>query len=201
MHVAGPPMNIYKKAGAYRETGEAMEPVIIAYAAQAGAQKIRMALQSAGIPVLSVCSTASAVLAAASKRGREGIVISGFHLPDMAATEMVQLLPRDYSVLLLLAAAQEGAAVPESVTTMRLPIQRQRLVKAVYTLCASHGKRRPRPAEKSAAEKESIRLAKERLMQAQQLTEAQAYRYLQKMSMDMGWKMEETAKLILSEQK
>lgn len=52
---------------------------------------------------------------------------------------------------------------------------------------------------RTAEEEALLNRAKERLMSARGLTEAQAHRWLQKQSMDNGVRMAETARRILDE--
>ena len=59
-------------------------------------------------------------------------------------------------------------------------------------------RKRTRPQERSAEEKELILKAKALLMDRNTMTEPEAYRYIQKCSMDNGTSLTETAQMIIS---
>ena len=59
------------------------------------------------------------------------------------------------------------------------------------------GKKKKPPAEKSDADKQIIEKAKLVLMDRNGMTEPEAFRYIQKVSMDTGRKSVETAEMIL----
>ena len=140
---------------------------------------------------------------AASRFSYGGIVITGLRLPDMAATQLAESLPSGYEILLLLTPSQVALNQEWGVSCLSIPINRADLVDTVRMMLATGGNRpkgrkegdlRPR---RTAAQQELIQEAKELLMVRNHLTEAQAYRYIQKKSMDSGKKMEETARLVL----
>ena len=79
-----------------------------------------------------------------------------------------------------------------------LPASRAEFFATLETLCR-RGPWRPRhPApQRNEEEQRLIRQAKELLMNVNRMSEAEAHRFLQKHSMDMGMKLADTARLIL----
>ncbi len=56
------------------------------------------------------------------------------------------------------------------------------------------------PVQRCEEDRRLVERAKERLMERQSMTEAEAHRYLQKRSMDSGVRLVDVARLVLSEQ-
>lgn len=182
-----------------------MDNVIIAYANHDAAQKIKMVLKSGGLAIQGVCASGSQVLDLASRLPDGGVIVSGLRLNDMMATHLLELLPQQYELLLLLTPSQMAMHVQSGISCLSLPINRADLIDSVHMILTTGGLRRerqprkaqePRP-QRSAEDVANIQKAKELLMERNHLSEAQAHRFIQKKSMDAGKKMEETAKLIL----
>ena len=181
-----------------------MDHVIVAYADERAAQKIRSVLVSNGILVSGVCTTGAQILEAASRFSDGGVVVTGLRLPDMNAMQLTEDLPDGYEILLLLTQTQVALNQILGVSCLSLPLNRADLVDTVRMMLATGGGRRGKQRKEGdlrprrTAEQEAlIQEAKELLMVRNHFTEAQAHRYIQKKSMDTGKKMEETARLIL----
>ena len=67
-----------------------------------------------------------------------------------------------------------------------------------YALERRRRRRRAQPQRRSQEEEQLIQKAKGILMERNHMTEKEAYRYLQKSSMDSGTGLTETAQMILS---
>ena len=120
---------------------------------------------------------------------------SGYDLSDLA-----QCLPSDFEVLLL-GTAQTLSAAPPSVLSLQLPIKAADLVNTVHMILSKQEQKRRRkknrPRARSWKEQNYISNAKMVLMERNHLSEEEAYRYIQKSSMDTGTNMVETAQMIL----
>ena len=150
-----------------------MSSIVIALPKIEDAKKIRSVLERHGFTVASVCSTASSALSNASELG-SGVLICGHRLPDMNYLDLSECLPRDFEILLL-ASARVICEVPSSILSVEMPI----------------------PKLRSEKEQNYISNAKMMLMQRNHLNEEDAYRYIQKSSMDSGTNMVETAQMLL----
>ena len=160
-----------------------MSSIVIALPKIEDAKKIRAILERHGFSVASVCSAASNALASASEL-ESGVLICGYRLPDMNYLDLSDCLPGGFEMLLL-ASERVICEVPDSILSLLSKQERRR----------KKEKKRPKP--RSWKEQNYISNAKMILMQRNHLSEEEAYRYIQKSSMDSGTNMVETAQMIL----
>ena len=176
-----------------------MSSIVIALPKIEDAKKIRSVLERHGFTVASVCSSASSALSNASELG-SGVLICGHRLPDMNYLDLSECLPRDFEMLLL-ASARVICEVPTSILSVQMPIKASDLVNTVNMILTQQERRRrkekQKPKARSWKEQNYISNAKMMLMQRNHLSEDEAYRYIQKSSMDSGTNMVETAQMLL----
>ena len=176
-----------------------MSSIVIALPKIEDAKKIRSVLERHGFTVASVCSTASSALSTASELG-SGVRICGHRLPDMNYLDLSECLPRDFEMLLL-ASARVICEVPSSILSVEMPIKSGDLVNTVSMILMQQDRKRrkekKKPKLRSEKEQNYISNAKMMLMQRNHLNEEDAYRYIQKSSMDSGTNMVETAQMLL----
>ena len=176
-----------------------MSSIVIVLPKIEDAKKIRSVLERHGLSVASVCNTASSALASASELG-SGVMISGYRLPDMNYYDLAECLPKDFE-LLLLASARVICEVPSFILSVEMPMKAGDLVNTVNMILTQQERRRRKeknkPKTRSWKEQNYISNAKMMLMQRNHLSEEDAYRYIQKSSMDSGTKMVETAQMLL----
>ena len=163
------------------------------------AKKIRTILERHGFAVASVCNSASNALAAVSQLDG-GLLISSARLPDMNYVEVREYLPQSFE-LLILASERILSEIPESFLTLQMPMKASDLVNTVNMVLSQLDRRRRRekkkPKPRTWKEQNYISNAKMLLMQRNHLSEEEAYRYIQKCSMDSGTNMVETAQMVL----
>ena len=106
-----------------------------------------------------------------------------------------------YFEMLLLASQRIIDEAPNSVSTVQMPMKASVLVDAVndmlYHLERRIKKEKKKPKPRSEKEQNYISNAKRLLMEKNQMTEEEAYRHIQKCSMDSGTNMVETAQMLL----
>ena len=119
-----------------------------------------------------ICDTGSDVLRKVEDMDIS-LVVCTRKMQDMGYEEMYNYLPSNVSMLLLISSIR-----------MLLPAGYRRTSK--------------RPVTRSMGDKLTIDKAKMLLMERNNMTEPEAYRYMQKNSMDMGRTLSETAQMILS---
>lgn len=164
------------------------------------AKRIRKILMGHGFEDVVSCNTASAALIEANKHQR-GLIISSYRLKDMHYTQLVECMPRYYEILLMGSAGvvSEAASGIMSVTT---PVKVYDLVNSVEMLLRqierTFRKQKRMPRARSEKERNYIQNAKTVLMERNHLSEDEAFRYIQKCSMDSGTNMVETAQMILT---
>lgn len=173
--------------------------IVIALPKIEDAKKIRTILTRHGFPVAAVVTTGSGALASLTELDG-GILVCGYHLSDMYYHELLEYLPK-YSELLLIASNKVMADVPPSVLSVEMPLKVSDLVNTVDMIFSQLERRwkkeRKKPKARSEKEQNYISNAKMLLMERNHLSEDEAYRYIQKCSMDSGTNMVETAQMVL----
>ena len=176
-----------------------MGSIVIALPKIEDAKKIRAILVRHGFPVAAVCNTAANALAGASELGY-GVLICGYRLTDMYYQDLLDCLPPGFDMLLL-ASSKVIQDAPSSVLTIEMPLKVGDLVNTVNMMLTQIERRRKNDRKKlkvrSWKEQNYISNAKMLLMQRNHLSEEEAYRYIQKCSMDSGTNMVETAQMLL----
>lgn len=176
-----------------------MSSIVIALPKIEDAKKIRTILANHGFAVTAVCGTASRALSEISQLDR-GILICGYRLPDMYYYDMMECMPKEFE-LLLLVSQKTAVNVPSSVLSVRMPVKVGDLINTVNMILIQQERQRKKekkkPKPRSWREQNYISNAKMLLMQRNHLSEEEAYRYIQKCSMDSGTNMVETAQMLL----
>ena len=176
-----------------------MSSIVIVLPKIEDAKKIRTILTRHGFAVAAICSTGSNALAAISELDC-GVLICGYHLADMYYNDLLDCLPKTFEMLLL-ASARVLSEVPSSVLSVELPMKAGDLLNTVTMVLGQIERRirkeKKKPKLRSWKEQNYISNAKMMLMQRNRLSEEEAYRYIQKCSMDSGTNMVETAQMLL----
>lgn len=175
--------------------------IIVVFPNKDNATNIRNLLVQNGIDVASVCTTGAQAMHYADTVD-EGIVICGYKLKDMMYTELREYLPKEFEMLLIASADKWSEEAMEGVMGLTMPIKVYDLVNTVRMMLRSRKQRqrqrKARRKNRSAEEQALIMQAKELLMTRNNMSEEEAHRYIQKVSMDSGTNMAETAEMVLS---
>lgn len=173
--------------------------IVIALPKIEDAKKIRTILMRHGFAVAAVCNSASNALASISELD-SGILICGYRLTDMYYHDLKECLPKGFEMLLL-ASARVLSEVPPSVLTVEMPMKASDLLNTVNMVLSQierqARKDKKKPKLRTWKEQNYISNAKMMLIQRNHLSEEEAYRYIQKCSMDSGTNMVETAQMLL----
>lgn len=165
------------------------------------ARGIRSVLMKNGIPVSAVCSTGAQALNHLQDLN-DGIVICGYKMADMLYMELHNCLPPGFDMLLLASRTVMNDCLDNDIMCLAMPLKVYDLINTVDMMCRNITRRRRKAREKPKVrrpeEKNLIREAKEVLMARNNMTEQEAYRYLQKCSMDSSTNMAETAQMVLA---
>ena len=174
--------------------------IIVVFSKRENAVNIRNILVRAGMNVSAVCLTGAKALQYADTWG-QGIVVCGYKLQDMQYTELRELLPEQFEMLLAAPPDKWMDSLPPGVVGLPLPIKVHDLVSTlemmVQTIERKRRKRRESVRKRSAEETETINQAKALLMERNHMSEEEAHRYLQKNSMETGTNILETAQMVL----
>lgn len=176
-----------------------MNSIVIALPKIEDAKKIKAVLVRRGFSVAAVCNRGSGALSAISQL-EGGILISGCRLPDMSCMDLAGYLP-EYFELLLMGSETALSQIPSGYLSVTTPLRVADLVNTVEMmlnqLARRRRKARQKPRQRSEREQNYIANAKMLLMERNHLTEEEAFRYIQKCSMDSGTNMVETAQMVL----
>lgn len=158
-------------------------------------KKIGGLLAKHGYPADLVCSLASEVLSESSRRDN-GVVICGSRLTDMSFIEMKDCLPATFE-LVILAKNIRNTEYPEDTTRIATPFQIRNLINVIETAFARYYKKGAKVKKRSISEQKDLDDAKAILMERNGMTEPEAYRYIQKNSMNTGRTLIECAQMIV----
>lgn len=176
-----------------------MSSIIIVFPKIEDAKRIRIMLERYGLETAALCTTASKVLSNVHQMG-SGLVICSYRLPDMHYSQLAKDLP-EYFEMLLLTAASELDNCPNNIMSLTYPVKPGDLAGTVEMMLAQLERRLKRrknlPKKRTVQEQNYINNAKWVLMERNHMTEQEAFRYIQKCSMDSGTNMVETAQMIL----
>ena len=161
--------------------------IVIALPKIDDAKKIRTILNRHGFSVAAVHPTVNKDLPMSELDG--GILICGYKLTDRYYRDVLEDIP-SYFEMLLLASGRVIAEAPTSVLTVEMPMKVSDLVNTVDMMLSQIERRlkkeKKKPKTRSWKEQNYISNAKFLLMERNHLSEEDAYRYIQKCSMDSG---------------
>ena len=145
-----------------------------------------------------VCRSAAETLGIASDL-QHGIVICMKNLPDMNFAETFECLPSGFSMIVITGDTSLEFS-SERMRKISIPFKITELFNTVESLLrfSTDTGQLVRRKRRSAAEQQEIDAAKRSLMKAKSMTEPEAYRYIQKYSMDAGRSMVESARMVLA---
>ena len=178
-----------------------MGSIIIALPRQETARKIKEILLRHGFGDTIAVSTAAAALQEIGRLSH-GIVISGTKLPDMDYTDLLDCLPRYFDLLLLDTTQNVSHRRQPGLVAVTMPVKAYEFIDTVNMMLQNLDrqvvKRKDKKPKRTEKEENYIRNAKYVLMERNHMTEEEAFRYIQKSSMDTGRNMVETAQMILT---
>lgn len=181
-----------------------MKSVILAFQNPEAAATISRVVQHGGYGVSGICAGGGEVLRMLEWASASAVVC-GYRLKDVNAAELYENLPQGVGMLVLLSQSQTGSVeLPYGIQSLNLPVSRSGLIEALRTVIMIND----RPSSKKNGEdtrpertdndKQLISEAKALLMERGNMTEDQAHRFIQRVSMNNGSKMTDTARGILA---
>lgn len=176
--------------------------VIVAFPKWEDAKNIKNVLNRNGFDDILACNSAFQVISAANDSDG-GVVVCGHKLTDMHYSELYGYLPREFSMLLVASPAKLQDCYSQDIVCLAMPIHSRELVSTVRMMTMDVARelkrnRRNLPKRRSPEEQKVIDAAKALLMERNQMTESEAHKYIQKLSMDSGTNLVETAEMILA---
>ena len=130
----------------------------------------------------------------------DGVIICGSRLNDLSFMELQDCIPRFFR-LIIMSRNVMNEEYPEKAIKLEMPLKVSELIGAIEDEFSKYYKR---PTDnkviqrtRSNEERRYIDKAKALLMEKRAMSEPEAYRYIQKTSMDTGTSMVETARMVL----
>ena len=177
-----------------------MADIIVAFPKLDDAKNLRKLLIRNGYDVNSVCDSGAEIVGAVNRLDG-GIVISGYRYPDMHYSEINDYLPHGFQMLLLASPAKLNDSDLEGIVSLAMPFKVQDLLNTLEMMMSQYyrwrKKQKSKPKVRTENDRKVITIAKQLLIERNQMTEDEAHHYIQKLSMDSATNMVETAEMIL----
>jgi len=178
-----------------------MGTVLIAMPKSDDASRLETIIKSRGLMLdTEICQTGAEILRTANDRDF-GVVICTKRLKDMGYLELSEYLPQSFGTIILTNDSSVETFSDRMVKLM-LPFKGSELMATIEMLTAGYTRRQQKkkqtgPRVRSDEEKQTIEKAKLILMERNGMSEPEAFRYIQKVSMDTGRKSVESAQMII----
>ena len=178
-----------------------MASIIVVFPKLEDAKGIRNLLAKSGFDVATACSSGAHAISKADGLS-SGIIVTGYKLSDMLYSEVVECKPKSFEVLLLASEKRLANCSGPGFRTLAMPLKPYDLVSILNEMLSNMEVRKKQakkaPPRRSPEEQKIIDRAKLILMEHEELTEPEAYRYIQKCSMESGNRFIDSAYKILS---
>ena len=132
----------------------------------------------------------------------DGIIICGYKLSDnMLYSELYEYKPKSFEMLLVASKNMWDDCQDNDIVCAAMPIKVNDLINTIEMMLQVQVRRRKKkrmqPKRRSPQEQKVIDDAKAILMEKNNMTEPEAFRYIQKCSMDSGNTMVESASMVI----
>ncbi len=176
-----------------------MTRTIVAIQNDALRQNIVGILQKNGIEVRHTCSSGRDAIRTI-KRMDGGVIICSTRLYDMTADQLADTLKKEAFFLCLGKPIDLDFCENEDLFKVSLPVRSGELIGSLNILLQLDERAvEKRIPHRSSADQHIIKEAKSLLMYQQEMTEDQAYRFIQKRSMESSTPMTDVARMIISQ--
>ena len=118
-----------------------MTNIIVAFSKRENAVNIRNILTRSGVKVSAVCLTGSKVLQH-TELWSQGIIICGTRLQDMTYTELKELLPDGFEILLIAPSDRWIDSLPEGIVGLPSPLKAYDLLNTLEMMSQAQESRR-----------------------------------------------------------
>lgn len=179
-----------------------MATLVVVFPKIEEAKAVRNLLIRKGYEVAPACTSGAQAITMADELS-DGIIICGYKLSDnMLYSELYEYKPNSFEMLLVASMNLWEDCQDNDIVCAAMPIKVNDLINTIEMMFAAQlarrKKKRVQPRRRSAAEQKIIDDAKAILMERNNMTEQEAFRYIQKCSMDSGNPMVESATMVMS---
>ena len=175
-----------------------MRDVIIASANRKSAEHIKSILQRDLLFVSEIYQSGAEVLSYASIRP-DAVVVCGRLSDVLPAVSLAETLPPGFDVVHLVSSSDAYQGFVSNMVELTMPLDRLEFVSVVRTLTQLSSDITSRKKTRSVEENDILTLAKRRLCENYGISEREAHRKIQKMSMEQGVRLMDVARKILEE--
>ena len=175
-----------------------MRDVIIASANRKSAEHIKSILQRDLLFVSEIYQSGAEVLSYASIRP-DAVVVCGRLSDGLPAVARAATLPPGFDVVHLVSSSDAYQGFVSNMVELTMPLDRVEFVSVVRTLTQLSSDITSRKKTRSVEENDLLTLAKQRLCENYGISEREAHRKIQKMSMEQGVRLMDVARKILEE--
>lgn len=170
-----------------------MARFVIAFRKRETSERIAGILRENGYEVMRICTSGSEIRRA-FRILQDGILISEYRLNDETVDQIAKTLS-DRTLILCVAKSDQLAGIEsQRIFKARVPLNSSALTAYTEMLVQLHYRNVPK---RSGEDNVRIQQAKQKLMEERRMSEADAYRLLQKSSMKLGLGMAQIAERIL----
>lgn len=177
-----------------------MTDIIIAFPKIDDAKSLKKLLMRNGYDVNLICDSGAQVVNAVNSLDG-GVVMCGYHFHDMYYYEINDYLPKGFKMLLLASPSKLADCDTSEIMALAMPFKMLDLMNTLEIMLVQYNhwykKQKKKPKARSESDKKLISQAKELLMERNHMTEDESHHYVQKLSMDSGTNMVETAIMII----
>ena len=178
-----------------------MATLIVAFPKLEEAKAVRNLLVRRGYEAASACTSGAQGINMADRLS-DGIIICGYKLSDnMLYSELYEYKPKSFEMLLVASKNLWDDCQDNDIVCAAMPIKVNDLINTIEMMLQIQVRRRKKkrmqPKRRSPQEQKVIDDAKAILMEKNNMTEPEAFRYIQKCSMDSGNTMVESASMVI----
>ena len=178
-----------------------MATLIVAFPKLEEAKAVRNLLVRRGYEAASACTSGAQAINMADRLS-DGIIICGYKLSDnMLYSELYEYKPKSFEMLLVASKYLWDDCQENDIVCAAVPIKVNDLINTIEMMLQVQVRRRKKkrmqPKRRSPQEQKVIDDAKAILMEKNNMTEPEAFRYIQKCSMDSGNTMVESASMVI----
>lgn len=178
-----------------------MTNIVVVFQKIEEARGVRSLLMKNGYSVATACNLGSQVLDITDGM-TTGIVVCGYRYGDMLFSELKESLPSGFEMLLIASKKVIADETDGGIVCLEMPIKVHDMLSTLEMMVESleqeKKRRRAIPKSRTKEEQQIIDQAKAVLMERNHMTEPDAFRYIQKCSMDKAVNIVETAQMILT---
>lgn len=174
-----------------------MDRIVVAFSNENNRSRIAELLEVSNHAPKKLCRSGKEAIRSIREMGH-GIVVCGYKLTDMTADDLAYDLGDSALVMVVAQPTMLDMCENTSLCKLPTPIKRAEFVTAIETLLELESRKLPvSKNQRTEEEKELILEAKKILMEKCSMTEPEAHRFIQKKSMDSGFKLISTARIII----